>query len=112
MLARYVAEARIRKPRCPVCADQPVNHAEMDAAPSPPSREVPTQDWDLTMRRRGRVRPPSSAVPLADLAKDLPFDGRMAAAGPDRDDEIFSRLGASELPAAPGRVREPGEDDE
>ena len=111
LLARYVADATIRKVRCEACAGAPVNQAELDAAPVRPP-DPPPRDWDLTMRRRSveRVRPLRAPVPLADIAKDLPFDGRMAAAGPDRDDDALVRLGPSELPPASGR--EPGEDDQ
>ena len=86
ILARYVADATIRKVRCETCAGAPVNHAELDAVPARPP-DPPPRDWDLTMRRCPveRVRPLRALVPLADIAKDLPFDGRMAAAGKDDD---------------------------
>ena len=112
ILARYIADGVVRKVRCEACAGAPVNQAELDAAPVRPP-DPPRRDWDLTMRRRRpveRVRPPRPLVPLADIAKNLPFDGRMAAAGPDRDNDALERLGPSELPPVTGR--EPGEDDQ
>ena len=112
ILARYIADGVVRKVRCEACAGGPVNHAELDAVPARPP-DPPRRDWDLTMRRRcpvERVRPLRAPVPLADIAKGLPFDARMAAAGPDRDDDALVRLGPSELPPASGR--EPGEDDQ
>ena len=78
-----------RRLRCPTHAGEAVGQSgwiEAQAPPAPPPADPPGA-WDLTMRRRrgrvDRVAPPRSLKRLADIAKDLPFDGRAAAAGKD-----------------------------
>ena len=77
-----------RRFRCPDDAGEPVGQSgwiealPAAAAPAPAAPET----WDLTTRRPRRVErvpPPGRPIPLQDLAKDLPFDGRAAAAGKD-----------------------------
>jgi len=101
--AIYLNDRTVRKVRCQACAGEPVNEAQLvEVAPEPtPERRT----WDLTRCRVERVPPLRAPVPLANIAADLPFDVRMAAAGRD-DDVAFERLGGSEIP----REREPGEE--
>jgi hypothetical protein len=78
-----------RRLRCPKHAGEPIGVSgwvEAPAAtPDPPAD--PPGAWDLTMRRprarAGRVAPLRKPKRLEDIAKDLPFDGRAAAAGKD-----------------------------
>lgn len=91
--------------RCASCAGESVPATIVDAVTVPPA---PVQVPDLGHRPE-RVVPLRRPVPLAAIAKGLPFDARMAQTG-ERDDVTFEALGPNELP--PTRERIVGEDDE
>ena len=70
--------------RCPTCAGEPVPAAipAREVASAMPLKVPP-------LGRSGRVSPIRRPVPLATIAKDLPFDARMAQTGerePGEDD--------------------------